>query len=159
MNRKFTILVMITTMLLLIFVTVGLAKPVIQYNDKYDIGPYSIDNPCTGETFEYTGTVHISGQSFTDSSGGFHSKAHVNIHVVGIAPDGTEYIGSQIENYQFNSKLLHCEDTEIFKISMISKGKEANLILQMRFHITINANGEVTANFDEVKNICTGEKP
>jgi len=154
MNRKFTILVMITTMLLLIFVTVGLAKPVGRDYGKIEWTDY-IWNECTLESIEFEGTWHWNYQEVKDATGESHYKWHDNYHLVGVASDGTKYIA----NDEWNSQGDYPYTNDIRTIRLISKGKETNFILQIRFHKTINANGEVTADFDKVKIICTGEKP
>jgi len=160
MNRKFTILIIITTILLLIFVAGGLAKDNYKWEEKFDIVDMPVWNECTGEWITFNGTWHVSDHAVEDSSGGLHLKMHDNYHLVGVGDSsGTEYVASRIWNYQINDFDLPYEFTEIIKLSLISKGKETNSIFQMRVHITLNANGEVTADFAEEKIICTGEKP
>jgi len=159
MKRRFIILAMITTMALLVFVTGGLAQPAFQINEKIDVGPISLWNPCTEELVELDGTLHLSGRLLLDSAEGFHLKLHANSHLAGEGISGTEYIANATYNWQLNGKFLPFETTKILTVSLISQGKEPNLKLKARFYVTVNANGELTAYVDEFEVECTGGKP
>jgi len=146
--------------LLLVFVVGGLVKDNYHWEEKGDVVDWIVWNPCTGEDIIFNGTYHCNDHGVEDSSGGLHLKIHDNWHVVGVGVDsGIKYTGNYIWNKKENISGLPYEFTDIIKLSLISKGKETNSIFQMRVHITLNANGEVTADFEEVKIICTGEKP
>lgn len=157
MNRKFTILVMITTIVLLIFIIGGLAKPEYHVNEKKEF-TIEAENECTGEWISFSGTLHYKSQLVIDSAGGVHYTGFQRLHLVGIGQiSGIEYIANVTNNWQWNDKEFPLEANDIATNILISKGKETNLTMQWREHITINANGEVTVDFDELKIKCTGE--
>jgi len=145
--KKLIILVLVTAIFLFVFVAGGLAKPVIQINQKDDIGPISVWNPCTLETVLLEGTYHLNGQLLIDAAGGFHLNAHVNVHLTGVGLLSDEdYIGKGRANLTLKLKDGSADVLNgMMKIQLISKGQEANATLTMKVHITVNANGDVTA--------------
>ena len=153
--KKFIILIMITMIFLLVFVAGGLAKP--DYR-SIDITLY---NPCTDEDVAIIGTVQTNERTLFDSAGGIHVKLQLKWHFTGTGESGTKYIANGTANYQFNGELPYpYEETGILIITCISKGDASNLKLKVRYHITVNANGETTADFffgGEVE--CTGKQP
>ena len=153
---KKIIILGLVLLMVVVFATTVLAKAEVEkINEKWEIGPFVEYNWCTGEDVELTGTVHINGRFVTDSAGGFHLKWFWNWHLVGVGLSGTEYIANATENWQFNGKgVFPFEETGILTFTVVSKGEEPNLILKGRFHITVNANGEWTAYFDEWEWIC-----
>ena len=154
---KKIIILGLVLLMVVVFATTVLAKAEVdKFNEKWEIGPWVVRNKCTGEDVELSGTVHINGRFVTDSVGGFHMKWLWNWHLVGVGLDsGTEYIANATENRQFNEKgHFPFEETEIITFTFVSKGEEPNLILKGRFHITVNANGELTAYFDEWESVC-----
>jgi len=158
--KKFIILTMVTMIFLLVFVAGGLAKP--EYHDdlKLEITDYLVYNECTDELILFNGRGHAQYQLVIDSAGGVHYKGFSKVHLVGIGESsGIEYIGNATDNWQWDDEILtpEAEAHETATAVVISKGKETNLIMHWRYHITINANGEVTVGFDELKIKCTGE--
>lgn len=89
---------------------------------------------------------------------GFHLKLYANSNLVGEGISGAEYIANATYNWQLNGKDLPFETTKILTVSLINKGKEPNLKLKARFHVTVNANAELTAYVEEFEVESTGGK-
>jgi len=154
---KKIIILGLVLLMVVVFATTVLAKAEVEkINGKWEIEPWVFWNWCTGEDVELSGTVHMNGRFVTDSVGGFHFKWLWNEHLVGVGLEsGTEYIANVTEDGQFNEKGdFPFEETGIVTVTLVSKGEEPNLILKGRFHITVNANGDLTAYFDEWEPVC-----
>ena len=157
MNRKFIILAMITTIVLLIFIAVGLTKPVLHNVGNYEIS-FTVDDPCTGEVFWATGTIFYNVQLNYDSQGGIHWQNHVHHNIQFISSDGTKYQVISVVNEKGNLKNLSYPWSWSFVNTspLICQGKESNKLFKIRQKITINANGETTVDFYEEGFECRG---
>lgn len=103
-------------------------------------------NGCSGDFVRGTGKIHTVLGITRDGSGGFHVTSHQqfsNLQLTGF-PSGAEYVGSQQANNSFNAT-AGVERTVGVSTKIIGKGQTPNAILHSTFHITINANGEVTS--------------
>jgi hypothetical protein len=158
--KKVIVLVMITTIVLLIFIAVGLAKPVYHDVGKEEITDFWAWNQCTDEWIKFNGTVHYNVQLVIDSAGGYHWKWHANHNLTGVAADGKKYQDISTFTMHYNTKDGSAyEWTFINTTPLISQGKETNMIFKIRNQVTINANGEMTVSFSEIGFVCPGEKP
>ena len=114
-------------------------------------------NPCTGEPILFAGEFHVTTSITVDRNGGFHFESHGNasqIRGVGLFSDDT-YRGTQANNFVFNSNSGGTfEQTSQFVFSMIAPGPDNNFFVRILFHITVNANGEVTAIVDNFEAEC-----
>lgn len=157
MNRKFIILVMITTIVLLTFIAVGLAKPEFHYVDNYEIDLW-IDDPCTGESFLATGTIYYNIQLNHDAQGGIHWQFHAHHNLSFISTDGTKYQVISAVNEKGNLKNLTYPYSwsSINTSPLICQGKESNKLFKIRYRFTINANGEINVDFYEKGFECRG---
>jgi len=137
----------VTAIFLFVFIASGLAKPVGQINEKFNVPTITIYNPCIEEDVELTGTCHLNGQLLIDAAEGFHLKAHVNVHLTGVGDEyDTKYIANGIANLMLKCKYGSADIlTGMIKIQLISKGQAANATLTIKVHVTLNANGDVTA--------------
>ena len=112
-------------------------------------------NPCNGEAVAFSGTDHFTARVTLDNGGGFHLGLHDNIHVTAIGDQGNTYVGNQEDNFVFNGKVGE-EETNQLTFSEISNGSAPNFIVHALFHITVNANGNVTAFVDNFTAECRG---
>lgn len=110
-------------------------------------------SPCTQEEITFTGEIHGIFRTTLDGSGGFHEVFHIQIHAMGTGSTGTEYNFSDEITQQVNGK-VGLEVTSVNSFNIISKGSAPNLILFMQAHMTVNANGDVTASFDNFREDC-----
>jgi len=160
MNRKFIILVMISMIVLLIFVSEGLVKINDHnvYTEEIELWVY---NPCEDEWVSVSGTIYYNIQLVEDSAGGQHLKYQAHHNLTGLSNDGTKYqvisTVNQNENKKDNGPPY--EWSFINTSPLISQGKKSNMLFKIRNKVIINANDEITVSFCEVEFVCRGEKP
>lgn len=112
--------------------------------------------PCTGELITFTGEIHgIFRTTSLDESGRFQEIFHIQFHGKGTGDSGTEYIFNDEITQDANGQ-VGMENTFVQSFNIIAKGSAPNLTLFMQGHMTVNANGSVTAFFDQFREICRG---
>jgi hypothetical protein len=117
-----------------------------------------IFDPCTAEGVHVTGTIHLVTVTTTDEAGGTHTNMHFNVQgVSGVGlTTGNAYRGIHTETHSSDSHESGAsETTTVIDIKLISEGPDSNLTIRdVVVHVTVNAEGEVTASVD---NVTTGE--
>lgn len=113
-------------------------------------------NFCTGERIATTGEFHIVVQQVTDASGATHLTFVGNtVNMQGIGDQGNTYRVSGILR-QHNSPVGPApwvyQYTDIF--NLISKGGTVDFHYQVEIHMTIDANGTLTAAIENVRATC-----
>jgi hypothetical protein len=127
------------------------ANTVLQ-NDKFESLTFAPNN-CNGDVLTLTATWHILVGLTFDGAGGVHVKQHINVQGQGSDPAGVEYVATETFNDEFNAKVGQ-EETFTLHYNLIAKGKAPNATVAEDFHITINANGDVTSFHDNVRIMC-----
>jgi hypothetical protein len=112
-------------------------------------------NPCNGETVTFNGIDHFTATVTLDGAGGFHTTAHDNVHVTATGSLGNSYEGNQEDNFEFNGR-VGVEQTFGLTFSEISRGSAPNFEMHILQHVTVNANGTVTAFLDNITSNCRG---
>jgi hypothetical protein len=130
------------------------------YKDHYEFTVEWIDYvPCAndwaGEAVWVSGTYRVTAHTTFDNRGGWHSMYHVvskNLQGVGLT-SGDKYQGKYVYRGSFHAKKGY---TDTFKDSfkLIGQGPGNNLMYSFQWHITVNANGEVTAVVENWKWVC-----
>lgn len=115
----------------------------------------AVFNPCNGETVTFSGIDHFTATVTLDGAGGFHMTSHDNVHVTATGSLGNSYEGNQEDNFEFNGR-VGVEQTFVLTFSEISKGSAPNFEMHILQHITVNANGTVTAFVDNITSNCRG---
>jgi hypothetical protein len=121
--------------------------------------PYSgaIDlSECIGESVDFTGVIHIVNK-FQENNGHLLSMAHVNVKLDGYGlMSGDLYQGMQEEEVIISGQYPEypLESTNIINVRFIGKGTAKNFISHVTLHITINANGEMTAQVEDTNADC-----
>jgi hypothetical protein len=112
-------------------------------------------NGGAGEYVLTTGTLHISFQSVDDGAGGLHFRFLSNTQgAVGVGETtGTVYRSSTVAPSTTNLKAGETT-TEVRVTRFSAPGPDNNFYLQIKFRVTINANGEPTVEIDEIKAGC-----
>jgi hypothetical protein len=114
----------------------------------------SVVNPCNGETVVLTGSGHEVVR-LTLNGNTIHAGVHVDVGgVSGVGlTTGAKYSVSDSFNDQFN---LFPGETETAgeNYHLIAHGQAPNFVAHALFHITINANGDVTSFIDIVTTDC-----
>jgi len=106
--------------------------------------------PCDGaEAVELQGSVHLTAGVTQDQRGGLHLRVHVNYQ--GVTGTGT-VSGATYEvptTVNLNTNLGSATTfTTTVNVRFISHGSAPNFNMHQNVHITINANGEITAIVD-----------
>jgi len=115
-------------------------------------------NQATGEWLLASGTARYSLQSVTDSAGGSHWMFHGEHNLRGVGQTtGVKYQVISTVTQHFNTKYGSAYEWTFVNTSpLISQGQESNMIFTIRNHLTINANGEMTAFFSEIEIVFRG---
>lgn len=121
--------------------------------------PTGVWNACTGEYVLVSGDFHLIVRRVTASSGHvtFRVLSHANVTGIG-ATTGMEYVSNEVLNLTRTGSPDGAAVFQLeFRINTISKGSAPNAAGYMRLHMTVNAQGEVTAERQEfVFDICRG---
>jgi hypothetical protein len=108
--------------------------------------------PCAnngaGEPVLISGTLHILQHQTVSDAGNVHVKVHFQPQGAGgvglITGDAYRATGVTQEEFNINGP-LPITDTFINNFRIIGQGPDNNLLVHQTIHITINANGELTA--------------
>jgi hypothetical protein len=119
--------------------------------------------PCAnggaGETVSIEGTLHVVVRLTTDKAGGVHTTLHFQpqgVKGTGLTT-GDIYRGGGVTRWttNTNSDSLPLTETHINNFRLIGPGPGNNVQVHMNTHVTINANGVITAEVDNSSAICT----
>jgi hypothetical protein len=115
-------------------------------------------NPCNGETVTITsGTFQIVDHVTATSSGAFHVIAEGNAHGVrGIGTSGASYQAPGGFWVEMNAAPGAQVSTEVGVLNLIGQGTAPDFRSSGVFHVTVDANGNVTASIDRQTQTCTG---
>ncbi len=110
--------------------------------------------PCAlggkGEDVYLSGDLHIVSHITIDAGGGDHLEDHYQpqgISGVGMT-SGARYQATGVTRYGENFRALPYNYTFVNNFRIIGEGPGNNYLLHETFHITVNANGELTASAD-----------
>ena len=115
--------------------------------------------PCAmggaGEMIVLSGDLHVLFHTTLDDTGGFHIKMHTQPQGLSGTgqTSGDKYQGTGVTQYSFNGKVGETY-TFVNNYRMIGQGPGNNLLVHQNVHITINANGDMTAEVDNIKVDC-----
>ena len=115
--------------------------------------------PCAaggaGEVVSLSGPLHILFVTTIDSKGGFHAKSHFQPQGVSGYGEttGARYQATGVTQDHFNGK-VGFTSTFVNNFKIIGQGPNNNFLIHETFHVTVNANGEVTAEVVNVKVKC-----
>jgi hypothetical protein len=122
----------------------------------------SVPVPCVGEVVDLSGKLHTV---ITFTSNSRRVNAHVHVNAQGITGTGEitgrTYQANGVINISFHQSLLNGQGTTTFiirlKVTGVSGpgGSVIGFTLQDTAHVTFNAKGTVTVNFDNFKADCT----
>lgn len=108
-----------------------------------------------GESVELSGTLHTLYKTTLDNKGGYHSKYHFQpqgVSGTGLTT-GDKYMATGVTQDAFNGH-VGSEETYVNNFRIIGQGTGNNFLVHETFHVTINANGEVTAYVDNFSVEC-----
>jgi hypothetical protein len=112
-------------------------------------------NAGAGELVTLSGTLHVLQHTTIDEAGGVHVTLHVQpAGVSGTGQTtGDRYRGTGVTQQQFNTVGASTQ-TLLNNFRIIGEGPRNNLLVHHTFHVTVNANGEVTATVDNFNLEC-----
>jgi hypothetical protein len=129
-------------------------------NFKIPVEDFPAANLCNGDQIELQGTIHLVAQGeFVEDAPRQHVHGHFNSQqLTGIGvPSGTFYNVNLISNSIENSRVDGANITTLEVImNVVSPGSGENSQIQTVLHITQNANGETTTQFQNFHVHCTG---
>jgi hypothetical protein len=108
---------------------------------------------CTGEDVQLSGTIHLVSQTQPDGSEVGHIN-YQNVSGVGLT-SGTTYRASTVDTFRLEAP-FPSDIHSVRSLRLISPGPEDDLLVMFLFHITVNANGEITAEIEDVNFECVG---
>jgi hypothetical protein len=112
-------------------------------------------NECNGETVALSGEAHVVIRETSDGAGGMHFGFHGNFTgVTGTGDQGNDYSVQDVLNDSFNLTNGATEHTVNESFTLISHGSAPNFIGHALFHITVNANGDITVEFTNISGEC-----
>ena len=107
---------------------------------------------CSAEEVEISGTIHMLNQTQADGSVIGHFN-YQNVSGIGLS-SGNTYRASAVNQVQLKAPFpSSIASSQSFQL--ISRGSDSNLLVHVLYHITVNANGEVTASIDDLRMQCT----
>jgi len=121
---------------------------------------WSVWIPCAnggaGEIVEVTGYLHQTYSITNDGAGGYHVVAHAQLQGSGIGNiTGDKYQVMSVGKHNQNTKPPYpYEETNVYSFSIIGKGPGANYLVHGLWHMTINANGNITSQFGNWTSQC-----
>jgi hypothetical protein len=115
-------------------------------------------HPCSGEPVTLSGELRLTERVVSDSAGGVHLSFHLRPSQVRGTGAGQEFmaVGGSREHINELSGGLPFTDTFTTIFNLVSRGGGENFVSQATFHITVNENGDVTAEVDRVRSQCVG---
>ncbi len=161
MRRIFVVLGVAVVMAAIVALAAGTA--LAQANDGATSirEPFTAEgfNPCNGETYFVEGFLHFVSNTTVDSSGTPHEVLHLNqVGVKGVGESGATY--SFIATNNINSMPLDMsagEQTLTLDFRVLRQGRDGtrdDFMGHLTFHVTQNANGELTAEVAESSFEC-----
>lgn len=158
MIRTFATLLAITAIALAGAAGAGAQATTVTTNEQVPITVFAFV-PCAndgaGELVVLTGTLHVLTHVTIDDQGGLHVKQHFQpqgLSGVGLTT-GDTYRGTGVTQTEFNATAA-TEQTSINNFRIIGQGRDNNFLVHSTFHVTVNANGEVTTVVDNFSAEC-----
>ena len=106
---------------------------------------------CTGEDVQLSGRIHLVSQTQPDGSviGSFNYQ---NATGTGLA-SGATYRAVTVDRFRLGLPFpSSISSTAVFQL--VGRGTQANLWVKVLYHITVNAEGQVTATIDDTRITC-----
>jgi len=142
---------------LLLAAVLGLARPAAAETLSTRV-PFSFTGPsCSGgEPITSEGTLHVVRREGTDAAGGTHRGFSYNIHGQGTDASGVKYVLVARQSSADNAGAGGATWTNTIADVLIRQGEShpGDGQTHVTLHLTENANGEVTANFENGRGVC-----
>ena len=117
-------------------------------------------NECTGEAVDINGELEIRIRTTIDATGGIHGAFHLTPrHVRGVGVEsGIAYhaVGGLHDSFNAAADFAPLVFTTTQMFNLVSQGGSDNLQAKFGLHVTVNAQGEVTAEISNFSLACVG---
>jgi len=115
------------------------------------------ENGCNGALLNLNGVEHIVATVTTPTNGGgFNIGVHTNAQLTGTDNLGNSYVANEEFNFTLNNAQPGETRTQNQTLRLISTNSAVNNLQHFILHITVNANGTVTAFVDTFTDTCVG---
>jgi hypothetical protein len=126
-----------------------------------NVSETSFYNACTGENVTITsGTLHIVTQVTNDADGGYHLDMRgnaQNVVAIGDATGTTYHLAGDFWGEQNGRSDGSPQVDQLITLhNVVSEGPSPNVTIHIVTHMTIDANGVVTADITSVNTGCNG---
>ena len=129
----------------------------VTVNEPFD---FLVDNPCAadgaGEVIEFTGFAHTLFH-FTINGSRVSMTALVQFHISGVGlSTGDQYQSTQAIHFAESGSLVNGQflTTFVGNAEVTGPGPGNNMYFPATLHVTVNANGEVTAEISKGDFVC-----
>jgi len=122
------------------------ATPPVIYTYTAPVANQTTVNNCSvGEPVALSGTVQISYQVTTDTSGVNHFTITASNNLNGLGQTtSTNYVAGDSSDYNVNSSQSSAEATVELKSDLVSQGAASNLTLVQTLHVMVDTTGSVS---------------
>lgn len=115
----------------------------------------SFTNPCNGEQFSLEGTTHFLLDVRQDRDGGDHFTGHTNSRGNGATASGVRYVVNGTSNVTENSREDGSTSGSVGHFHVNRQGSDVpDFYGSFHFHVTRGADGQPTAEIDDVGLAC-----
>jgi hypothetical protein len=113
---------------------------------------------CSGEDVHVFGNLDFIVQTTTDSKGGLHVVTHITPHLtaIGLTSRLTYRTAGPFQSVTSTNGTSQSVSQLVNIIVLISPGSTDTLVLTETMHVTVNANGDTTVEFDNFRAVCHG---
>jgi hypothetical protein len=132
------------------------ANAAVVVNQRFTV--VETDSLCTPEPVVMTATVHLVITETITPSGAVQITFHGEEQGQAVAPSGVKYVANNTEEFHFTGRLGTAQTfTETSHLNFIRQGESVpadDFYGHMIFHVTLNAQGQVTADVAHVNESC-----
>jgi hypothetical protein len=116
-----------------------------------------IATACDGETVTITGESHVVVHATLTPAGTTNFVTHIQFQLSGVSASGVRYEANETVNTTSTSGAGGSTTfNTVGQLHLISQGGADNLVVRTTIHVTVNANGEITATSFEFTTDCNG---
>jgi hypothetical protein len=132
------------------------AQAAVQVNTSFPFNA-QIFIPCNGDIVDASGLVH-GVSALTINGNHFSVVSHFNAAGISGTSEstGAKYRGTGVTTDNFGGSFVNGQARETFvnRFDFIGQGSAPNFTTHETLHITVNANGTITAFFDKFIGTC-----
>jgi hypothetical protein len=118
----------------------------------------TIGGTCQQEVISISGQTHATFHTTINAQGDSNLVIHINVHGGGVGETtGTRYEFNQSTNQVFNrhgSGALEFTSMDFIRVIAAGNQPDDDFFLRSQIHVTLNAQGEVTAQVRAFERVC-----